>query len=163
MSGFAPWDWFGTLDQEYRLAAFIIGAVLACVAVIAVAHCWRRVRESADRVAMMREMLGRGLSTEEISRLLLATQIASLNTDDETDPEDDPEAFIVKCLADHWYDGKDVDRILEAARVDGRIDPTTVHIVKHLAANWTGAKGIAQVLESRKQGAGQPARPAVAG
>lgn len=157
------YQWFSRFDEGDGLVVFIVAAGLVALVAMFVAYMWRRVRESSDRAGLIRDMLERGLATEEITRVLLAAQMHGPEDDEQVDAEDDPEAYIVKCLTDRWYDGKDVERVLEAARAAGPIDPTTVRIIKSMSANRAGAKAIAKVLETRRQEHGPASEPAVAG
>ena len=146
------WAWLNELDSGYRLAAIIVAMVMALAAIGIVAQSCRRIKESADRAKMLGEMLRRGMSAEEITRILLAVQVtADESSEDEIDPDETPEAYVVKCLTDGWYGAEDIKQVLDAAHSHCGLDESTISIIETLAEGGTDTESIVQVLESRQK------------
>ncbi|MHC5110833.1 MAG: hypothetical protein ACYTHJ_13260 [Planctomycetota bacterium] len=152
------WDWMNTFDQEYRFVTLIVAMALTFLAIVLGFHAWRRARESTNRARIVRDMLNRGCSTEEITRVLLASDLSARSGDSDTlDPDEDPDAYVVKYLTDHWYNGSDIQKVLNAAREDGGIDATSIQIIKSMADGWSDAGAMVKVLESRRENKAAPA------
>jgi hypothetical protein len=152
----AFWEWLTSLDRGVVVLGLLVaaGTILAVTGIIAAA--WRHVRQSADRARLVREMLERGMSAEQIARVLLAAQLAGGEEEEGEDEEalvgaeSSLEVRLVKVLSNNHYDADDVNRILSAARVNGQIDETTFCIVRPLAEGWAEAEHIVEILETRR-------------
>ncbi|MCG3126647.1 MAG: hypothetical protein CHACPFDD_01498 [Phycisphaerae bacterium] len=146
-------EWLAQLDKStLRLVILAaLGALVVIVWVVAVA--WRRVRESASRASVTAELIRRGMSADEIVRVLLAAQLAE-EAEGGSGAADDPEVLLVKHLTDNHYEGEDVQRILDAAREEGGIDDRLVALVKTMASSWVDTESIIGVIRGR--GAGKP-------
>lgn len=152
--------WLSGLDGGViKLAVIILGMSMVVATWIAVA-AWERVRHSEQRTRLMHAMLQRGMSSEQIARVLFAGQIAAEANNNEADSTDGEceyenestarEVRLVKALTAWSYDPDDVQRILSAARIDGEIDAATFDIAKTLAESWAETDSIVKVLESRR-------------
>lgn len=140
------WD-----TEDIAIIAAIGGAVLVAVCWI-LAVCWRSVRRSEYRAQLTAMMLQRGMSAEDIARVL---QAGVPEQSDNASANADPEVALVKELSEQGYRGDDVERILSAARQHG-LDGTTTDIIRTLAKNWVSAGEIERVVRARGQ-AGRPA------
>ncbi|MEP0845990.1 MAG: hypothetical protein HRF50_04105 [Phycisphaerae bacterium] len=106
--------------------------------------------ENQDRLKAL--MVQRGMSADEIVRVL-AARFVPPRLAEPAPSGTDAEERIVKTLSDNGYDGKDIERILVAGRVNDRIDERTAALVQTLADNWTDAADIARILEARRSAA----------
>ena len=146
---------FTTLGQNGVLQLSVIFAgLLLALAIWQITAVWRRVKQSEQRAQMVHSMLQRGFTPEQISRVLIATQVAAeaaeTSSEAAEDASSDPEVRIVKILTNSSYEGDDVEKILAAARVEGRLDESTLGIIKTLAESWADTDSIVRVLESRR-------------
>lgn len=142
-------EWLTSLDKS--TLRLVVLAALGAVVIVAWSGltAWRRVRESAHRAAVTSELVRRGMSADEIVRVLLAAQL-SAEAEGAGSAEDDPEILLVKHLTDNHYEGQDVQRILDAAREEGAIDDSLVALVKTLASSWADTESIIGVIRGRE-------------
>ena len=144
------WEWLSKLDDDvYQIAVIILAVALVGIA-WAAAWAWRSVRRSEHRVRLTALLVERGYPRTEIELLLHAALGAHVDAGESAEAAADPEVQLVKALGEQSYDGNDTEKVLSAARIDGRIDPSTLAIVKTMAENWVGADEIVRVLESRQ-------------
>lgn len=153
-------DWLTTLDRGVLKLGLILLAGVMVVAAWFIVAAWERVRQSEQRTRLMQSMLQRGMSAEQIARVLFAGQVAAEADDASTDKSDDSHEYedesdarevkLVKTLTSWSYEPGDVQRILSAARIDGKIDAATFDIAKTLAESWAETDSIVHVLESRR-------------
>lgn len=151
----AFWEWLTSLDRGVIVVGLLVGAGVILAVTAIVAGAWQRIRQSAERARLVREMLERGMSAEQIARVLLASQLADGEEGEEDDDalvgaESSLEVRLVKVLSSNHYDADDVNRILSAARVNGQVDETNYCIVKPLAESWAEADHIVEILETRR-------------
>lgn len=160
--GQSAWlGWFAELDDSVQVFAVAAAGAVVCIIAGLLIQAWRRVKQSEQRTQLIGQLLARGLSADEITRVLSAADLAERRACEQeaaSRPASDPEVRIVKALTDQSYSGDDINRVLAAARVGGRIDPAVVEIVKSLAESWTDASNIVTVLEERRRAA--PPAPA---
>ncbi|MBL8878576.1 MAG: hypothetical protein JNG88_05595 [Phycisphaerales bacterium] len=154
-------NWLTTLDGGViKLGLILLAGVLVIGAWI-IAATWERARQSEQRTRLVQTMVQRGMSAEQIARVLFAGQLAAEAEDAEKQDESDGQAVyedesagrevrLVKALTSWSYDSEDVQRILAAARVDGKIDAATFDIARTLAESWAETDSIVSVLESRR-------------
>lgn len=145
--------WFAELDDSVQVFAVAAAGAVLCVIAGLLIQAWRRVKQSEQRTHLIGQLLARGLTADEITRVLTAADLAERRScEDESGARstNDPEVRIVKALTDQSYSGDDVNKVLAAARVNGRIDPAVVEIVKSLAESWADANNIVAVLLERR-------------
>ncbi len=147
MLALGAWDWLGGLNESnLKLIVLLLAGVVAfCVWVVT--HAWRRVRTARHRAEVAALALQRGMSAQDVTRIVLALQ---LEEDDDDTPISD-EAALIKPLTDACYNGDDVRRILAAARDSGEIDAAAIELVKALASNWSETDVIVEALRGRKR------------
>lgn len=155
MFGATETSWLVPLSNNGVLQLIVVFAgVILPIAIYFIVHAWTKVRQSEQRAQLVHSMLQRGFSSEQIARVLIASQL--LAEESEKKPSDvdearsDPEVRAVKTLTAWSYEADDVQRILAAARVNGRLDEPTYAIIKTLAESWAETESIISVLESRQ-------------
>ncbi len=128
-------------------------AVYYCARVFAESRTRRHIatldaqsRENQDRLKAL--MIQRGMSADEIERILLA-RAPSPPLADQADPSD-AEQRIVTVLSENGYEGADVEQILAAARAGNQLDTTVAKMVETLAENWTKGPDIVRILKARR-------------
>lgn len=140
--------WFEWLQDTNTSALVLMLSVLgaASVAMVAiVASAWRRGRESDNRTALASMMLQRGMSAEEVERVVRACQLTA-----DEQAECDPEAQLISLMKESDYTTEDVERVLDAARYDGRIDAATVKVVEGLVEQGVEGAEIETLLDARR-------------
>lgn len=153
-------EWLTKLDGGVIKLGVIVLAGALVLSAWFIAAAWERVNKSQQRTRLIQTMLQRGLSSEQIARVLFAGQIVegerdelsnNLREDGEYESESAArEVKLVKTLTSWSYDSEDVQRILSAARIDGKIDAATFDIAVTLAESWAETDSIVGVLESRR-------------
>lgn len=156
----AQHTWFSGLDDGTVKVLFIFAAMAFVAVVWVISTAWRRARESDNRAQLTAMLIQRGMSADEIEKVLRAG-VGSAEESDAAQKSDEPddEVRLIKQLADLSYDGGDVEKILAAARVNGRLDAPTARIVEGLANNWMDADDIVRVLRARPSLSGGPLDP----
>lgn len=160
------------LSREQTMAIIVMTLIFCTGALIAVsatvAHYWQKARTSELRRRMVAQMVERGMSGDEITRVLLAADISAEDAAESAaaskaaspkSPEPAPEVTLVKVLSDNSYDGDDIQRILAAAQIRGQVDAVAVGMVRELAGNWVDADNIVAVLESHRARAEKADQP----
>ncbi len=91
--------------------------VIVCSVVGTVAQAWQKVRRGEQELRLKQEMLRRGLSVEEMERVLRA----SAKGPDAPSPSPDEKAVeqLIKCLVEHGTSGRVVEQVLAAVRSSG--------------------------------------------
>lgn len=142
-------EWISKADEGIVIVMIVVtaGAIVGIVAVLAAA--WRWARDVDYRARLTAMMLQRGMNPDEIERILRAGGPPAKPSDAAFD---EPETRLVKELADHYYDGDDINTVLEAAREHGPIDDSDVRFVRPMAESWVSATEIARALRSRRPG-----------
>src|SRR5262245_54444608 len=105
-------DWLGKLDVDVITIVCITGAAVVIFGFVA--QAWRRVREYENRAALVGMMIQRGMSVADIERVMQAC----------VDPEDEeeevkPDVRIITLMKENEYEGNDIERVLDAARIGG--------------------------------------------
>lgn len=149
----------------------ILAAAVVCAAGVGFS-AWRRIRQSEHRTRLTAMMLERGMTPEQIEKVIAAGQIGqdpAPAVGAPSDPCADPEVRVIEHLTEWDYEADDVQKIVDTVRRHGQFDEVTVRIVETLASNWEDADAIVRLLEARaKRGpspraAGGPAGAAAAG
>lgn len=143
-------EWVQGLNNDVLIIAASITASTLILIAWAIAWAWRSVRIAEQRTALTALLLQRGLSADEIERILRAGLLAPVNMKPEMTESSDPEVQLVQRLSALSYDGDDIQRILAAAQANPPIDDGAVRMVEAMAAQWTDADEIANVLKHRK-------------
>jgi len=138
-------DWLGRVDQAVWLTAVPCFSVAAVVVTAFIVHGWRRVRQSESRTALVGMMLQRGMSAADIERVMQACSDSAGE-----DYEDEPDVRIVALMKENEYEGDDIERILDVARVNGRIDVAAVRVVETLVEQGAKVGEIEGILEARR-------------
>jgi hypothetical protein len=94
------------------LTAILGGTLIAVVAILATQ--WRMGRRTDQENDLKRDMLGRGMSAEDIERVLRASSGASPPA--APDPVSDNEYYVVEKLVDEGKTTEDIERILRALK-----------------------------------------------
>lgn len=152
--------WLSTITAEnLKEVIFLVGATIVGAVWVA-ASAWRNTRIAEYRTRLTGALLQRGMGADEVERILRATYEpkSSNEAKQKIKPGDSAEVRIVKRLAACYYNGRDIDKVLAAARESGPIDEACVEMVKSMANNWVSADEIAQVIRSRsaREEAGGP-------
>jgi hypothetical protein len=98
--------------------AIVSGSLIAITAILA--HNWRAVRLSETEGALKRDMLNRGMSAEDIERVIKATDRVAADAWSESDPKtetiSDNEKELVENLVAEGKTGEEIERILLACK-----------------------------------------------
>lgn len=144
-------------EEEMMVAVVAIAGGIAWGIVHSVCASARKTKAAELRAAATENearlkamMLQRGMSAEEIERVLNAqsdevSRIRRCETDDLSGGQT-PEERITSTLADNGYEGKDIERILRAAKSRGPIKPELVGMIRSLSGSWTSGKDIEKIV-----------------
>ena len=91
----------------------LCGTLIAVTAIIA--HYWHIVRQSEADASLKQDMLNRGLSIDQIERLLKASS-QSVEIPERPDTISDKEYTLIEKLLDEGKSAEDIERILRACR-----------------------------------------------
>lgn len=141
-------SWTQWLQDANTSALVLMLGVLATAAVVIVTFAlmaWRRTRESDNRTALASLMLQRGMSAEEVERVLRACNLAADHPE-----QTDPEAFLISLMKESEYSTEDVERVLDAARTNGQIDAATVKVIEGLVEQGVEGDEIETLLDARR-------------
>src|SRR5262245_61201373 len=98
------------------LAAILCGALVALVAILA--HQWRAVRRTEMELALKQDMLRRGLSVEEIERVLRASQVPP-DEPAKPDPVSDNADALTEKMIEEGKTGEEIERLLKLFHTTG--------------------------------------------
>jgi hypothetical protein len=111
------WEPFAkTPELLIPLAAIVCGAIVGLVAIIA--HQWRAVRRTEMELALKQDMLNRGLSVEEIERILRASGTPP-EEPAKPDPITDNEYAFVEKMVEEGRTAAEVERLVTLLRSTG--------------------------------------------
>lgn len=100
----------------------LCGALVGIVAILA--HQWRNIRNAEVEAALKQDMLTRGLSVDEIERVVRATNKSSKSKPEwarnKKDPISDNEYYLVEKLVDEGKSAEEIERIINAVKAGGR-------------------------------------------
>lgn len=142
---------FNGMNAGVLIVAIIFFSIMVVGVTCFIARAWSRVRTSEDRTALLGMMLQRGMSAADIERVMNS----STGTGDIGDTG--PDVGIVTLMKEYEYKGEDIERVLDAARTNGRIDSAALKIVETLVEQGAKVGEIEGILEARRM---QPARVA---
>jgi hypothetical protein len=111
---------------------FVFGGWIIPIVIYTLATTWRKVRESAQLAALKQSMVEKGLSVEEIERVLRA----SAKPQEEEDP---PVVKLAECLASQKIPPGETQEILSLLRA------------AHPATQPTAAKSLITMLEEEAE------------
>jgi hypothetical protein len=92
----------------------ICGTVIALSAILA--SQWRKVRQTEIEVALKRDMLNRGLSTDEIERVLRASAHTPPPPPEKPETITNNEYSLVEKMVDEGKSGEEIERVLRALK-----------------------------------------------
>ena len=98
------------------ILAIVCGAVVALVAIIA--HQWRAVRRTEMELALKQDMLRRGLSVEEIERVLRASEVPP-EAPAKPDPVSDNAYALTEKMIEEGRSGEEIERLLKLLHATG--------------------------------------------
>jgi len=99
--------------QLIGLVAVVGGLLYAAIAVVV--NQWRRVRIAETEAAIKQQMLDRGMTADEIEKVMLASREpmesrAAVSTGNEALDK----AALAQRMVEHGYEGEDIERVLNA-------------------------------------------------
>lgn len=101
-----------------------IGAPAVVFVIWILAHYWWSVRQADIDAGLKQEMLNRGLSADEIERVLRASSHATASPPAEPAPAaetiSDKEYALVEKMLDDGHSLEEIERIIRALRGDGK-------------------------------------------
>jgi hypothetical protein len=98
------------------LALTVCGAVVGLVAILA--HQWRAARRTELEVALKQDMLRRGLSVEEIERVLRASE-GPPEAPAKPDPVSDNAYALTEKMIEEGRSGEEIERLLKLLHATG--------------------------------------------
>jgi hypothetical protein len=100
----------------------ICGSLVGIIAIVA--HQWRNLRQAEVEAALKQDMLNRGLSVEEIERVVRASTNPANSKPawghNRKDPISDNEYYLVEKLVDEGKSAEEIERIIKAVKAGGR-------------------------------------------
>jgi hypothetical protein len=102
---------FDLLNNFWFLVAV---TVIICSVTATIAQAWQKVRRGEQEMALKQEMLRRGLSVEEIERLLHASSRAQDGP--AASPDEKAVEKLIECLGEHGASARVIEQILAAVR-----------------------------------------------
>jgi hypothetical protein len=99
------------------IIALIGGTVIAVVAILM--HQWRAGRQAEMDSALKQDMLQRGMSVDEIERVIVASASAEARTRQE--PISDNEYYLVEKLVEEGKTVEEIERIIKAFKGPGAV------------------------------------------
>jgi hypothetical protein len=102
------------IDVLHNFWFLVAVTIIVCSVTATIAQAWQKVRRAEQELVLKQEMLRRGLSVDEMERLLRANSKPKDNVEVATD-----EKFIedlVTCLAENGASGRVVEQVLAAVR-----------------------------------------------
>jgi SOS response regulatory protein OraA/RecX len=133
----------------------VVGGILATV-ISHIATQWRKVRLAEIAGALKQQMLEKGMSPAEIEQVLKADQRPKSGGEAVlTGNEPQDKAALVAQLAEHGYEGEDIERILNAFH--GTAGPNALadssskaraELIAHLAEHSYEAEDIVRILRA---------------
>jgi hypothetical protein len=102
---------FELLNNFWFLVAV---TVIICSVTATIAQAWQKVRRGEQEGALKQEMLRRGLSVEEIERLMHAT--ARPQESEAASPDEKAVEKLVACLGEHGASARVIEPVLAAVR-----------------------------------------------
>src|SRR5262249_51938353 len=96
--------------------ALVCGTLIAVSAILC--HHWSVVRQAETEASLKQDMLNRGLSVDEIERVIKASaQVAKAQASaDKPDPISDNEYYLVEKLVDEGKSAEEIERIIRACK-----------------------------------------------
>ncbi len=114
------------LHPEYLIpiAAIVCGCVVALVAILS--GMWRGVRRAEVEATLKQDMLNRGMSVDQIERVIRAS---AYNEEKSAPPEPitDNEYYLVEKLVEEGKTSEDIERIIKAFKTSGGAMPRKEH------------------------------------
>jgi hypothetical protein len=118
-------------NPEYALPMVAIGCG-ALIAIIAIVACqWRAVRQLETEGALKQDMLNRGMSVEQIERVLRASSAAAPQPD-KPETITDNEYYALEKLVDEGKSAEEIERIMRAFR--GPAEPGAAKLPEKVSA-----------------------------
>jgi hypothetical protein len=100
------------VHPEYLIP--IIGIVAGCTVGLAavIANNWRSVRRAEVEAALKQDMLNRGMTVEQIERVVRASNVSEEGG--KTDPISDNEMHLVERMVDEGRSTEEIERVIRA-------------------------------------------------
>jgi hypothetical protein len=141
---------------------FLVAVTIIVTSVVAtLAQAWQKVRRAEQEAALKQEMLRRGLTVEEMERLLRVNSKRS--DDDKTPPSTDEEAIeaLAECLGECRASANVIEQVLAAVRAaDPSVRQTACRAVQAVIRESEQEAGDEQIL-AVVRGLCRPAAPLV--
>ena len=103
------------------------GVVISVVAILSVA--WRKHRQTEIESALKQDMLNRGMSADEIARVVRARAGEEAPAPQAKDPVSDNEYYLVEKLVEEGKSAEEIERIIRAVKSGGErpaVRPTDI-------------------------------------
>ena len=143
------------------LALTVCGALVGLVAIIA--HQWRAVRRTEMELALKQDMLKRGLSVEEIERVLRASEKPP-EEPAKPDPITDNEYAVVEKMVEEGRPAADVERLVKLIRsTGGGVSDNEYALIEKMIDEGKPAEEIERVIRAFRTTPTPPAAPAAPG
>jgi hypothetical protein len=141
------------------LALTVCGALVGLVAILA--HQWRAVRRAEMEAALKQDMLKRGLSAEEIERVLRASEKPPEEAAGE-DPISDNEYYLVEKMVEEGRPAGDIERLVQALKSTGTaVSDNEYYVIEKMLEEGKTAEDIERVVRAfRVPPPAPPAPPA---
>ena len=93
------------------------GVLIAVVAILN--HTWRRHREAELEASLKQDMLNRGMSADDIVRVIRASAREEPSPPEPQDPVSDNEYYLVEKLVEEGKSAEEIERIIRAVKAGG--------------------------------------------
>ena len=109
--------------QLIGLVAVVIGPLVAIVAIMC--HQWRKVRIAEMEGALKQQMLDKGMSAEDIERVLSSSQEPTRRSGTGNPAQD--RIALAERMIDEGYEGADIERVLKAYDPNAKFEEKMVN------------------------------------
>lgn len=115
---------------------FLCGTLVAVIAIVV--HNWRRVRQTELDASLKQDMLNRGLSVDDIERVLRASSVPPDQHPAKPETISDNEYALVEKLVDEGKSADEIARIIVALKgpPEPRPAPENEHVVASRESGW---------------------------
>lgn len=111
------------------IVMFVGGFLVAITAIVA--HQWRAIRCTELEVALKQDMLRRGLSVEEIERVLRASEKPP-EAAAKADPVSDNAYALTEKMIDEGRSGEEIERLLRLLQANGTVSDNEYALIEKM-------------------------------
>jgi hypothetical protein len=127
------------------IVLFVGGALVGITAILA--HQWRAVRRTEMEMVLKQDMLKRGLSVEEIERVLRASE-GPPERPAKADPVSDNAYALTEKMIDEGRSGEEIERLVTLFRAGGTVSDNEYALIEKMLDEGKPVEQIERVLRA---------------